>query len=193
MEKNQIFTASSISHYTVQYTHELNRSLMDLDRNALAAAAARIAETAKHGGTLYVAGNGGSAAISEHLMCDFMKGSGLKVQSLVSNISLLTALANDIEYEEIFAQKLKMLGACQRDCLLLISSSGNSPNVLRAAIVARDRSMPVIGMTGFSGGDLKLACDVSLHINAHNYGVIEDAHQALMHILAQWHTVTRSY
>lgn len=188
MERNEIFKASSISDYLFNYSSELNKALSGLDSRAIAAAFSRIQETAKAGGTIYVAGNGGSAAISEHLMCDFMKGSGLKVISLVSNLSLLTAIANDYEYAEIFSQKLRMLGACSRDCLLLISSSGNSPNVLRAAEFAKAQSIPVIGLSGFTGGKLRLQSDVSLHINAHNYGVIEDAHHAIMHVLAQWHS-----
>lgn len=187
MEQNEIFKASNISDYVSSYAAELTKALVGLDSKAIAAAFARVSYVAQCGGTIYVAGNGGSAAIAEHLMCDFMKGSGLRVISLVSNLSLLTALANDVEYSEVFSQKLRMMGACQRDCLLLISSSGNSPNILCAADYAKGASIPVIGLTGFSGGKLRMQSDVSLHINAHNYGVVEDAHQAIMHILAQWY------
>jgi D-sedoheptulose 7-phosphate isomerase len=191
MEQNQFFLrATSPSEYLFNYVGALNSALLGIDSRAMTAAYSRIKETAKNGGTIFVAGNGGSAAISEHLMCDFMKGSGLKVVSLVSNVSLLTAMANDLEYAEIFAQKLRMLGACSRDCLMLISSSGNSSNVLRAADFAKEASIPVIGLTGFSGGNLRMLSDVSLHVNAHNYGIIEDAHQAIMHILAQWHSIS---
>ena len=167
----------------------MNCALLGLDSTALNAALSRIKQTADLGGTLFVAGNGGSAAIAEHLMCDFMKGAGLKVISLCSNVSLLTALANDIEYAEIFRAKLKMFGSCQRDCLFLISSSGNSPNVINAAKYAEEISMSVIGLTGFSGGELRSLSDVSLHISAHNYGIVEDSHQAIMHILTQWASI----
>lgn len=191
MESIKFFEGKDVNEYARNYLDELQRALGGLDRNALSAAFARIYETSNFGGTIFVAGNGGSAAISEHLMCDFMKGSNLKVTSLVSNVAMLTALANDVDYEEIFTQKLMMQRACPRDCLLLISSSGNSPNVLRAAEYAKTMSIPVIGLTGFAGGKLRLLSDVSLHVNVHNYGVAEDAHQAIMHILAQWHHLVR--
>lgn len=190
MEKNHIFATTTLSEYLKQYASAVHCGLLALDEKALHSAYSRIKETANSGGTLYVTGNGGSAALSEHLMCDFMKCSGIKVRSLCSSVSLLTAIANDIDYEEIFSKKLLMVGACSRDLLMLISCSGNSPNVIKAAEYAATVSMPVIGLTGFSGGKLRMMCDVSLHINAHNYGVIEDAHQAIMHSLAQWATVS---
>ena len=172
--------------YLHEYADELCSSLKLVSGSALESAVDRIAQTIDRGGTVYVAGNGGSAAISEHLMCDFMKGSQIRVHSLCSDMALLSALANDIGYEVVFAERLRMHGATARDCLILISSSGNSPNVIRAAEYAAALSIPVIAMTGFSGGKLREICDVSIHVPAHNYGVIEDAHEAIMHCLAQY-------
>lgn len=174
-----------------KYASVLHCALLGIDEGALDAAFDRIKESRRMGGTVYVAGNGGSAAIAEHLMCDFMKGSNIKVQSLVSNVAMLTAMANDLDYQDIFAAKLKMVGASSRDVLILVSSSGMSPNIVRAIEYAKELSIPVIGLSGFNGGILRDECDVSLHVPVHNYGVIEDAHQAIMHVLAQWALVVR--
>lgn len=186
METNEFYQVSNIGLYLDAYAGSVYFRLREIKNEAIEAAFTRIIETAKYGGTLYVAGNGGSAAISEHLMTDFMKGAGLKVISLCSNVSLLTALANDLSYADVFKAQLEMLGACRRDCLLLISSSGNSKNIVNAAEYAASVSMPVIGLSGFSGGKLRELSSVSLHIDANNYGVVEDCHQAIMHVLAQW-------
>lgn len=191
MEQNEIFPAMNIGAYFTSYANAIKEASDSVDLNALEAAYDRILLSSRSGGTLYVAGNGGSAAISEHLMTDFMKGSRIKVVSLVSNVSMLTALANDFSYAEVFANQLACLGACGRDCVLLISSSGNSPNVVQAAEFAKRVSMPVIGLTGFSGGKLRELSDVSIHVSAHNYGIIEDVHQSIMHTLAQWHVVPK--
>jgi phosphoheptose isomerase len=143
------------------------------------------------GARVYVAGNGGSASIANHLTCDWMKGThvtgkpALKVHSLGSNGTLLTAIANDFGFEESFAHQVELLGEAG-DLLVLISSSGNSANIVRALEVARLKRMKIIGLTGFTGGKLKELCDVSLHVPVHNYGIVEDTHQSLMHCLAQF-------
>lgn len=145
-------------------------------------------------GRIYVAGNGGSAAISEHLTCDFSKGCDvtgvqpLRVFSLSSNMPLLTAISNDISYEESFSKQLKYNGITDSDVLILISSSGNSSNIIHAANYgAKCIGAKLIGLTGFTGGKLKDMSDVSFHIPIENYGIVEDCHQAIMHCLAQMH------
>ena len=77
------------------------------------------------------------------------------------------------------------------DVLVAISSSGNSPNILAAVEKAKEKSMTVIGLSGFAGGKLKDACDLSLFVPFNNYGLVEDAHQILMHVLAQFFTIKR--
>jgi D-sedoheptulose 7-phosphate isomerase len=144
---------------------------------------------------VFVAGNGGSAAISEHLSCDWQKGvhlehmNGLKVQCLTSNTALLTAIANDYGYDQAFSYQLEFADVTKEDLVLLISSSGNSDNIIKAALFAKNKGCKVIGLTGFTGGKLKDLADVSLHIPFSNYGLVEDGHQVLMHVLAQYHDI----
>jgi D-sedoheptulose 7-phosphate isomerase len=145
----------------------------------------------RSGGTVYACGNGGSAAISNHLVCDHCKlvqtDTTLtpRVVSLSATVEMITAIANDISYDEIFVYQLRSM-AKPGDALITISSSGNSENVVRAACWAKTNGIPVISMTGFSGGRTAELADVNLHVNANNYGVIEDVHQSLMHVLAQY-------
>ena len=101
------------------------------------------------------------------------------------HITMLTAIANDLSYDDIFLFQLKTL-ANFGDALLTISASGDSENVVKAAIWARKNKMEIIAFTGFSGGRMANLATVNLHVKADNYGVIEDVHQSLMHILAQF-------
>jgi D-sedoheptulose 7-phosphate isomerase len=105
--------------------------------------------------------------------------------SLSSNIEIVTAIANDMSFAEVFFFQLRS-AARRGDVLITISSSGDSENVVRAAQWARQNGITVIAMTGFSGGRTAELADVNLHVNGDNYGVIEDIHQSLMHILAQF-------
>lgn len=142
---------------------------------------------------VFVAGNGGSAAIANHLTCDFSKGcevmghEALKTFSLSCNVPLITAIANDYNYDEVFSRQLGYAGLVQEDIVILISSSGNSKNIVSAAQFAQIKGAKIIGLTGFDGGILKEVSDISFHIPIKNYGIVEDSHQAIMHCLAQMH------
>lgn len=136
---------------------------------------------------VFVGGNGGSSAISDHLSCDFEKGAHRPTVNLSARPALLSAIANDYGYEFTLSWQLASAKVDTWDTVILISSSGNSPNILEAARYAKSQGAKILGLTGFSGGELKKLSDVSLHIQVNNYGVVEDCHQALMHILAQWH------
>lgn len=189
--KNQIFETSSPSQYLISYSRELGRALGQVDSRQLDAAYEIIKDALKRGARIYVAGNGGSSAIADHLCCDWMKGTAvpnapsLKVHSLTSNSALFTALANDFSYEESLSRQIDML--CEPgDIVVLISSSGNSPNIVKALEAARTKRVKTIGLSGFNGGKLAAAADISLHVPVDNYGLAEDAHQAVMHVLAQF-------
>jgi D-sedoheptulose 7-phosphate isomerase len=143
---------------------------------------------------IFVAGNGGSAALASHYVCDLSKGatnnwaenfSRYKAICLSSNIGYMTAIANDANYAEVFKQQLINL-ASPRDIVILISSSGNSPNVVQAAEYAKSLDMIVIGVTGFSGGKLKEIADYSAHINYKSYEICEDVHAVFGHFLAAY-------
>jgi len=193
--KNKTFNHESIRHYLTDYSTQLSECLATVSQENLQAAASLMQKTRSTGGRVFVAGNGGSAAISEHLSCDWQKGvhldgkKNLKVQCLTSNTSLLTAIANDYGYSESFSYQLELADLTPNDIVLLISSSGNSENISRAATLAKEKGCQIIGLTGFSGGKLKDLADVALHIPFSNYGLVEDAHQVLMHVLAQYHDI----
>ncbi|QCQ97585.1 SIS domain-containing protein [Brevundimonas sp. SGAir0440] len=158
---------------------------------ALSDAAALIENVVHKDGNLFSCGNGGSAAIANHLLCDWLKGAAVgsavrpRVHTLSSASELITALANDVGVEEIFAHPLRSL-ARTGDLLIAISSSGASANIVRAIETAQATGMSVIALTGFDGGPAARLADVSLHVSSYNYGVVEDVHQSLMHILAQY-------
>lgn len=139
---------------------------------------------------IYFCGNGGSAEISNHMKCDFLKGIRkntdieTKILSLSADIGLITAIANDISYEDIFSYQIEAL-ASRGDILVTVSSSGDSENILRAIKSARRIGLKTVSLTGFNGGRSSKEADLNLHINSKNYGVVEDAHQSILHILAQ--------
>jgi phosphoheptose isomerase len=107
------------------------------------------------------------------------------MHSLPSNTALLTAIANDISYDQVFAFQLKKY-AKNEDILLAISSSGNSPNIIAAIEMAKSLGLQTISFVGFNGGEAKKLSDYCIHVKVNNYGVVEDIHQSLMHILTQY-------
>lgn len=192
-DKNQYFNRDNIWKYLREYNGAIAYSLNKIDQTYLENAKNILRLTLSRSGRIFVGGNGGSSAIADHLTCDFTKGTFteknncLQVHNLNGSTALFTALANDIGYEKTLSQQLLMAQINSRDCVVLISSSGNSPNIIEAAKIAKQRCADLIGMTGFDGGELRKLCNIELHIPFNNYGVVEDCHQILMHILAQFH------
>jgi D-sedoheptulose 7-phosphate isomerase/D-glycero-D-manno-heptose 1,7-bisphosphate phosphatase len=182
--------------YFDDYHDILNRAACTIDRDAVERAARLILEAHSRGSCIFSCGNGGSAAIANHLQCDHVKGVSTdtdlspRVLSLASNVELVTAIANDISYDDVFAYQLRTQ-ARAGDVLLAISSSGRSPNIVRVLRAARKCGVSTIALTGFDGGDAMRAADVHIHVDAKNYGVVEDLHQAVMHALAQYIRQTR--
>lgn len=182
---------AAIGSYFADYQMMLYKALETLDLQALQRAADALDKAISGGKTVYVCGNGGSTAIANHWVCDFMKGLRThtdlmpKIVSLASNTELSFAIANDMEFAEVFVYPLKAL-AQEGDVLLTISSSGNSENVVRAIDWAKENGVTSISLDGFAGGRAHTNADVSLHIDARNYGLVEDAHHAIMHMLAHY-------
>ncbi len=182
---------TDIAAFAEAYFQASQVAQASVDRVALAKAGAVLAGAYAARKTIYVCGNGGSAAISNHLVCDHLKciqtDTGLRprVVSLSATIETITAVANDISYDEVFVYQLRTL-ADPGDVLISVSSSGDSENVVRACEWAKANDLAVIAMTGFAGGRTQGLADVNLHVTGDNYGVVEDTHQALMHILAQF-------
>jgi len=177
--------------YFTAYAAQLAHAAASVAPEAIAAAARLMTEAMKRDAHIYVCGNGGSAAIANHLVCDCVKSVQTdtvlrpRVHSLSSNVPFLTAIANDLAYADAFSYQLKSYGR-KGDLLLTISSSGDSENIVRDVQTAHELSMDSIAFTGFAGGRSRELASVSLHVNADNYGVIEDVHQSLMHALAQY-------
>lgn len=139
--------------------------------------------------TIFLIGNGGSAANASHFGQDLSKSASpnlsiakrFRAIALTSNVSLITALANDEGYESVFVQQLITLGR-SGDVLIAISGSGNSPNVLRAVEYANECGMRTIGVTGFSGGKLGKIAQINVNVPSTDFGLVEAIHSVLFHL-----------
>ena len=174
-----------------EYLTNLTNSIKLTNIDALEKVAVKIVETTKKKRTIYVCGNGGSAAISNHYVCDYLKFLRQhtklkpKVISLSSNLETITAISNDFNYDQIFKYQAESLFE-KNDLLIVISSSGNSKNVKEVVKFAKKKGVRIVGFSGFDGGYLKKNSDISIHINANNYGISEDSHHILMHVILQY-------
>lgn len=136
--------------------------------------------------TVFVFGNGGSAASASHMMVDMNKGTAegaakrIRAMALTDNVPLLTAWANDAGYEQVFAEQLKSF-VREGDVAFAISTSGNSANVLLALQTALDRGASTVGLTGFEGGKMKALCGACAVVPSDNVQMIEDMHHAILH------------
>lgn len=181
----------SAEDYFHAYSDNIAQAWRSVDPSAIARGAKLLNDCLDRDGIIYACGNGGSAAIANHLLCDFQKGlqtnTTLKprVVSLSAHLELITAIANDISYDDIFLYQLRTM-ARPGDVLMTISSSGNSENIVRAADWAKKNNIPTISLVGFSGGRSAQIADVSIHVAAENYGIVEDVHQSVMHLFSQY-------
>ena len=138
--------------------------------------------------SVYVFGNGGSAALASHAACDLGKGTVtngnkfFRIISLTDNVPLITAWANDARYEDIFAAQLRPL-IQPGDIAFAISGSGNSPNVLKALCSSREAGGFNVGLSGFQGGEMKALCDLCVVVPSENMQQIEDSHLCLVHAI----------
>jgi D-sedoheptulose 7-phosphate isomerase len=153
-----------------------------------------LSKSIKNNQKIFIAGNGGSSALASHYTCDLSKGAvngwenndfRYKVISLSDNISYITAISNDKSYKDIFKQQLINLSN-PGDIVILISSSGNSPNILKAAEYAKNNGLITIGITGLKGGKLREICDYSAHVDTEMYETAEDVHSIFGHFIAIW-------
>lgn len=178
------------------YYDRFIEALREFDRKPLSGVLKVFERLVEREATLWVAGNGGSAAIANHTVCDVTKGTFVSGQkplrciSLAANVPIFTALGNDIGYEEVFRTQLQYY-LKPDDALLLVSSSGNSPNVVKACEYANEAGIPTIAFVGFEGGRLKDIAQHSIWIPIDNYGIVEDTHQSLIHALTQFIYMTK--
>lgn len=171
-----------------RYWQELRLAMQAMPFAALSRVGRALLECRERDGVIYVVGNGGSAATASHFACDLAKGARtegvapFRVVALTDNVPLLTAWANDVSYEQVFAQQLAPLIRAG-DTLVAISASGSSPNVLAAARVALQRGAEVIALTGASGGKLYRLASLIVRVPAASIEQVEDAHMMVSHSL----------
>jgi len=170
------------------YHVDFAKIFANFDLGALSEAATLVARHYATDKQIFTAGNGGSAALAVHLAADFGKNVAgpndkhPRILSLCCNSATITALGNDCGYENIFCFQLRNL-MNPGDLIVLISSSGNSPNIVEAATYAKNGGATVLGLTGFNGGKLKELADISLHVPCNVYELVEDAHSFFCHAI----------
>ena len=177
------------------YQQELKNYLMteievmqQIDIEAINDAMNLLWDTFEKEGNIYIFGNGGSASTASHFQNDFNKGISeytekkFRFNCLSDNISTLTAIANDISYEAVYSEQLK--GRLKTgDIVIAISGSGNSKNIIRAVEYAKTEKIPVIGISGYNGGELKKLSDISLHVPIDDMQIVEDVHMMFDHMM----------
>lgn len=175
-----------------QHSNSITYGLLSVDRQKVQKLADLVwtASISNYYNNIFTIGNGASAAIAQHWACDYTKGCAHlnfkpRVISLAANIPLMSAIGNDISFDDVYSFQLDKLGRPD-DILIVISSSGNSPNVVKALEKAKELRMKTVALTGFTGGKCKELADISIHVDLHEYEATEDVHQAIMHMVAKY-------
>lgn len=185
-----------LSKYIDSYIDELKRCADLLKKDHVEVMVEMIMDAYKKGKKVFIIGNGGSASNASHMACDFGKGTlarvyddrkkRFKVYSLTDNVAMMTAIANDICYEDIFVQQLENLIEAG-DVVIALSGSGNSENVVRAVKYANKRRAKTIGILGFkTGGKLAGLVQCPIVVDSNHYGICEDIQLVLDHIITDW-------
>ena len=178
------------STHFADYSRRLAAALESCDWGPAAKLADELADCARTGRRVFLAGNGGSAGNAIHLANDLLyawsgeQGRGIRVQALPANSAVMTCLANDEGYDEVFAAQLAVY-ANKQDVLVMLSSSGNSPNVLRALEQAKLMGMKSFAVLGFDGGKAKSLCDVPILVAVDDTQIAEDFQLILGHMIMQ--------
>jgi D-sedoheptulose 7-phosphate isomerase len=181
-------TVSTTKQHIARYLGELQELLGRLPHDDISAVVEVLRSARQADRTVYVCGNGGSASTASHFAVDLGKTaivSGqrrLRALALTDNIGLITAWANDCNFEDVFAEQVSSL-IRPGDVLIAVSASGNSPNILKAVTVANERDAMTVGLTGFAGGRLASLARLSIVVPSDNMQYIEDVHLALNHLL----------
>jgi D-sedoheptulose 7-phosphate isomerase len=170
-----------------QYFKELQRVIINLPMDGIDQIADTLVGVYDAGRTVFLCGNGGSAALASHFACDLGKGTAycnggkrFRVLALTDNLPTLTAWANDSSYEDVFSEQLRNF-VQPHDVAFAISGSGNSKNVLKALQVAREAGAATVGISGFQGGAMKSLCDLCVIVPSNDMQIIEDLHLSIAH------------
>ena len=171
------------------YRAQLSAAIDAVNEDAINAWIQRLARARSGQSTIFVAGNGGSAATASHFATDLGKGASygkderFRVVALTDSMSTITAYANDVSYDVVFAEQLRNLGG-PGDVLVTISGSGSSPNIIAVIEAAKELGMDVVALTGFDGGVSGPMADIHVNVPSDHMGRIEDVHMALCHTAA---------
>jgi D-sedoheptulose 7-phosphate isomerase len=174
-----------------EYVARLQAAVGELSHERMAELGETLFRAYRNNKQVFLLGNGGSSSTASHMAADLAKntiGPNMKrfrIVSLNDNAAIMTALANDLGYENVFSEQLTNLVQAG-DVLIVVSASGNSPNVLKAMRYARSRSAEVIGLLGFDGGTAAELADIALIVPSDHYGVVEDVHLIINHILVDY-------
>ena len=183
--------ARSSSEVLTSHVQSLTALMLDLDLSAVEGVGDLLDRACQQGATIFCAGNGGSAATASHITADLSWGRRTsdeprpRAVSLVSNTPLMTALANDVGYADVFVEQLKSAFRPD-DVLIAVSASGNSENLLRAVDFVKNHGGTSVGLTGFDGGKLRDICDLCVYVPTPlgEYELVEDVHHAVCHMFA---------
>ncbi|SRR5258708_7200366 len=171
-----------------EYATQLGELLTAQDWGAVDRLTDLMREARRNGRTVFICGNGGSAANAIHWANDFAypvakrHGQALRMSALTSNTAVLTCLANDIGYEHVFAHQLR-IAACADDVLIVLSGSGNSANIIEAVRAARDLRLKTAAVLGFDGGRCLAMVDVAIHFRIDDMQIAEDAQLIVNHMI----------
>jgi len=175
--------------HLAQYQKELIQSLNEIDPQLFGRFIQLLVDAYQNDRQVFICGNGGSAATANHFVCDFGKNAvpepgkrRFRILSLSDNIEKITALGNDISFDEVFRQQLINLMRPD-DLLIAVSASGNSPNIVKACEYAGEIGGAVVALAGFSGGKIKEIADVCLWTPTPSYERVEDIHLILLHMV----------
>lgn len=175
----------------LDYSRRLQTVLSEADWTEVEVLASELLECWKGGRQVFLCGNGGSAGNAIHLANDLLygvskqKGHALRVAALPANSSVVTCLANDQGYDDIFSHQLAVL-AREKDVLIVLSGSGNSPNIVKALEQAQQMGMKSFAVLGFTGGKAKSLADVPIHFEVHDMQIAEDLQLIVGHMVMQW-------
>lgn len=179
------------NHLFADYSHKLQQVLAAMDWTPVAQLATDMLHCWQHKKQVFFCGNGGSAGNAIHLANDFLygiaksTGSGIKVHALSANAAVITCLANDVGYDHIFSEQLAVQGE-EGDLLIVLSGSGNSPNIIEVIKRARIMGIKSYAILGYTGGKAKALADVPVHFAIDDMQMAEDLQLVVGHMLMQY-------
>ncbi|MDO9181964.1 MAG: SIS domain-containing protein [Bacteriovorax sp.] len=190
---SKMFSESTTSlQYADKYYTYLSHCLTEVNKKPISELIEAILECRKNNRFVFLIGNGGSAATATHFANDLLIGprftaQGIKALSLCDNQSIITAVGNDMGYEEIFTKQLENL-ASKDDLLIAISASGNSPNIMHSIKYAKEKGLKIAGLSGFDGGALRTSSDIKIHLETPKgeYAPVEDFHMTIVHLIGSY-------